>query len=126
MSKNKEIKFRLTVEEKERADKFAEYYEMTINALAKFLTLNLSMPQNPETATAYKDLSIQVGAIGNNVNQIARKVNRNNSFTRSEREEILKALSEIRNDTRALVGKEPVEEIKATLPPEKKRSIFTL
>ncbi|MGE7464603.1 plasmid mobilization relaxosome protein MobC, partial [Alkalihalobacillus sp. NPDC127517] len=113
MSKNKEIKFRLTVEEKERADKFAEYYEMTINALAKFLTLNLSMPQNPETATAYKDLSIQVGAIGNNVNQIARKVNRNNSFTRSEREEILKALSEIRNDTRALVGKEPVEEIKA-------------
>ncbi len=111
LSKLKEVKFRLHEKEMEIAKRHAESYDMSINAIAKFSVLNLSLPKNPEEALATKELNIQVGAIGNNLNQIARKLNTNKSFTHEEKTEIIKALNEVRNETRKLAGKEPVEEI---------------
>ncbi len=111
MSKLKEVKFRLNEKEIAIAKRHAGSYDMSINAIAKFSVLNLSLPKNPEEALAIKKLNIQIGAIGNNLNQIARKLNTNKSFTHEEKTEIVKALNEIRNETRKLAGKEPAEEI---------------
>ena len=44
MAKSKEVKFRLTEQELETANQLAEKYGMSVNALAKFMVLNLEAP----------------------------------------------------------------------------------
>lgn len=110
MAKSKEVKFRLTDEELETANKMAEKYGMTVNALAKFMVLNLETPATKTDREFVKDLNTKIGRIGNNINQIARQVNTSSYFRMDEKEQVIKSLLEIRNDTRQLVGKEEISE----------------
>lgn len=110
MTKSKEVKFRLTEEELETATYLAEKYGMTINALAKFMVLNLAAPTSKTDREVIKDLNTQIGRIGNNINQIARQVNTSSSFYVSEKKQVMTSLLEIRNDTRQLVGKKEISE----------------
>lgn len=110
MTKSKEVKFRLTEEELKTATDLAEKYGMTINALAKFMVLNLAAPASKTDREVIKDLNTQIGRIGNNINQIARQVNTSSSFYISEKKQVMTSLLEIRNDTRKLVGKKEISE----------------
>ena len=110
MTKSKEVKFRLTEEELNTATHLAEKYGMTINALAKFMVLNLEAPASKTDREVIKDLNTQIGRIGNNINQIARQVNTSSSFYISEKKQVMTSLLEIRNDTRQLVGKKEISE----------------
>lgn len=110
MTKSKEVKFRLTEEELKTATHLAEKYGMTINALAKFMVLNLEAPALKTDREVIKDLNTQIGRIGNNINQIARQVNTSSSFYISEKKQVMTSLLEIRNDTRKLVGKKEISE----------------
>ena len=110
MTKSKEVKFRLTEEELKTATQLAEKYGMTINALAKFMVLNLAAPTSKTDREVIKDLNTQIGRIGNNINQIARQVNTSSSFYVSEKKQVMTSLLEIRNDTRQLVGKKEISE----------------
>lgn len=110
MSKSKEIKFRLTETELETANQLAEKYGMTVNALAKFMVLNLEAPATKTDREAIKKMNTKIGRIGNNINQIARQVNTSSYFRMDEKEQVIKSLLEIRNDTRNLVGKEEISE----------------
>lgn len=110
MSKSKEVKFRLTENELEAAKEIAEKYGMTINALAKFLVLNLEEPVTKTDRKYFKKLNGDIGQIGNNINQIARKINTSSYFVSREKEQIIKSLFEIRNETRRLIGKEEISE----------------
>lgn len=110
MTKSKEVKFRLTEEELKTATQLAEKYGMTINALAKFMVLNLEAPASKIDREVIKDLNTQIGKIGNNINQIARQVNTSSSFYISEKKQVMTSLLEIRNDTRQLVGKKELSE----------------
>lgn len=110
MAKSKEVKFRLTEQELETATQFAEKYGMSVNALAKFMVLNLEAPATKTDREFMKDLNAKMGRIGNNLNQIARQVNVSRYFRSSEKEQVIKSLFEIRNDTRKLAGKEEVTE----------------
>lgn len=110
MAKSKEVKFRLTEDELKIANQLAEKYGMTVNALAKFMVLNLEAPATKTDREFMKDLNAKMGRIGNNLNQIARQVNTSGYFRSSEKEQVIKSLFEIRNDTRKLAGKEEVTE----------------
>lgn len=110
MSKSKEIKFRLTEKELETANQLAEKYGMTVNALAKFMVLNLEAPATKTDREAIKKMNTKIGRIGNNINQIARQVNTSSYFRMDEKEQVIQSLLEIRNDTRNLVGKEEISE----------------
>lgn len=110
MAKSKEVKFRLTEQELETATQLAEKYGMSVNALAKFMVLNLEAPATKTDREFMKDLNAKMGRIGNNLNQIARQVNVSRYFRSSEKEQVIKSLFEIRNDTRKLAGKEEVTE----------------
>lgn len=110
MAKSKEVKFRLTEQELETANQLAEKYGMSVNALAKFMVLNLEAPATKTDREFMKDLNAKMGRIGNNLNQIARQVNVSRYFRSSEKEQVIKSLFEIRNDTRKLAGKEEVTE----------------
>lgn len=110
MAKSKEVKFRLTEDELKIANQLAEKYGMTVNALAKFMVLNLEAPATKTDREFMKDLNAKMGRIGNNLNQIARQVNVSRYFRSSEKEQVIKSLFEIRNDTRKLAGKEEVTE----------------
>lgn len=107
---SKEVKFRLTESELALASKVAGKYDMSINALAKFLVLNLKAPATKTDREFMKDLNVSIGRIGNNLNQLARQVNSSSGFYSSEKEQIMKSLLEIRNDTRQLAGKETLSE----------------
>lgn len=107
---SKEVKFRLTESELALASKVAGKYDMSINALAKFLVLNLEAPATKTDREFMKDLNVSIGRIGNNLNQLARQVNSSSGFYSSEKEQIMKSLLEIRNDTRQLAGKETLSE----------------
>ncbi|MFB7275469.1 hypothetical protein, partial [Streptomyces sp. NPDC056244] len=72
MSNLKEVKFRLTAEEVDKAKKISNEYSMSINAIAKFLLLNLKAPKGANERKDVKELNRQIGAIGNNLNQMAR------------------------------------------------------
>lgn len=85
---------------------------MTINAIAKFLVLNLEMPKDKKSREETKDLNRQVGAIGNNLNQMAKRLNSTSMLLPNEKKEVISLLKEIRNNTRLLAGKEPIEEDK--------------
>lgn len=110
MAKSKEVKFRLTEEELETATKLAEKYGMTVNALSKFMVLNLEAPATKSDRKFMKELNTKIGRIGNNLNQIARQVNTSSYFRSSEKEQVMKSLLEVRNDTRKLAGKEEISE----------------
>lgn len=110
MAKSKEVKFRLTEQELETATQLAEKYGMSVNALAKFMVLNLEAPATKTDREFMKDLNAKMGRIGNNLNQIARQVNTSSYFRSSEKEQVMKSLLEVRNDTRKLAGKEEVSE----------------
>lgn len=110
MAKSKEVKFRLTEEELETATQLAEKYGMTVNALAKFMVLNLQAPTSKKDREMIKDLNTQIGRIGNNINQIARQVNTSHYFYISEKKQVMASLLEIRNDTRKLIGKKEISE----------------
>lgn len=110
MAKSKEVKFRLTEEELETATKLAEKYGMTVNALSKFMVLNLEAPATKTDRKFMKELNKKIGRIGNNLNQIARQVNTSSYFRSSEKEQVMKSLLEVRNDTRKLAGKEEISE----------------
>lgn len=112
MGKSKEVKFRLTEDELSVAKKIADDYGMSINAIAKFLVLNLEEPKGEEERKDMKELNRQIGAIGNNLNQMARKLNSDSRLLIREKKEVMSTLKEIRNNTRMLVGKDPVEEEK--------------
>lgn len=107
---SKEVKFRLTESELALASKVAEKYDMSINALAKFLVLNLEAPATKTDREFMKELNVSIGRIGNNLNQLARQVNSSSGFYSSEKEQVMKSLLEIRNDTRQLAGKETLSE----------------
>ena len=109
MAKAKEVKFRLQEDELYKAKLIADHFGITINALAKYLVLNLKEPEakvkrDPEKRSEEKKISQQVGAIGNNINQIARRVNSNSSFVIGD-DRLLHELRELRNETRKLAGK---------------------
>lgn len=111
MEKLKEVKFRLKETEQIKANLIAKHYGITINALAKHLVLNLKEPKlKIEKDIEYKErlmekeISKQVGSIGNNINQIAKQVNTNSNFM-FDRDRLLHELRELRNDTRELAGK---------------------
>lgn len=110
MAKSKEVKFRLTEQELETATQLAEKYGMSVNALAKFMVLNLEAPATKTDRKFMKELNTKMGRIGNNLNQIARQVNTSSYFRSSEKEQVMKSLLEVRNDTRKLAGKEEVSE----------------
>ena len=112
MGNLKEVKFRLTEQEFDKAKKTSLKYGMTINAIAKFLVLNLEMPKDKESWKETKELNRQVGAIGNNLNQMARRLNSTSMLLPNEKKEVISLLKEIRNNTRLLAGKEPIEEDK--------------
>lgn len=107
---SKEVKFRLTESELALATKVAGKYDMSINALAKFLVLNLEAPATKTDREFMKELNVSIGRIGNNLNQLARQVNSSSGFYSSEKEQVMKSLLEIRNDTRQLAGKETLSE----------------
>lgn len=109
MAKSKEVRFRLNDDELAEAKKIAASYGMTVNAMAKFLVLKLKAPMNKEERQDMKELNRHVGAIGNNLNQIARKLNSNNRLLSSEKMELIATLKEIRNNTLLLIGRNPVE-----------------
>lgn len=109
MAKAKEVKFRLQEDELYKAKLIANHFGITINALAKHLVLNLKEPEvkikkDPIKRTEDKKISQQVGAIGNNINQLARKMNSNPEYLLSK-EEMLHELRMLRNETRQLAGK---------------------
>ncbi|MFB7121923.1 MULTISPECIES: MobC family plasmid mobilization relaxosome protein [Bacillati] len=112
MSNLKEVKFRLTAEEVDKAKKISNEYSMSINAIAKFLLLNLKAPKGANERKDVKELNRQIGAIGNNLNQMARRLNSTSMLRNDEKKEVISLLKEIRNNTRILVGKEPIEESK--------------
>ncbi|MED5102879.1 plasmid mobilization relaxosome protein MobC [Niallia circulans] len=112
MGNLKEVKFRLTEQEFDKAKKTSLKYGMTINAIAKFLVLNLEMPKDKKSREETKDLNRQVGAIGNNLNQMAKRLNSTSMLLPNEKKEVISLLKEIRNNTRLLAGKEPIEEDK--------------
>ena len=69
--------------------------DFTINALAKYLVLNLKEPEakvkrDPEKRSEEKKISQQVGAIGNNINQIWKK----SYLTKIERTVLIEILHE--------------------------------
>lgn len=110
MVRSKEIKFRLTESELDTAKKMAEKYDMSVNALAKFLVLHLEAPMAKTEREFMKNLNTEIGRIGNNLNQIARQVNTSSYFRHTEKEQVMKSLFEIRNETRKLAGKEAISE----------------
>ncbi|RBP57164.1 mobilization protein MobC [Alkalibaculum bacchi] len=118
MSESKAVKFRLKEDELIRAKLIAEHFGITINALAKYLVLNLKEPKLKivkdkefEERLKKKEVNKEIGAIGNNINQIARKVNSLTSYQLKENvEKILHELREIRNETRQLTGKSILSE----------------
>ena len=95
MAKSKEVKFRLTEQELETANQLAEKYGMSVNALAKFMVLNLEAPATKTDREFMKDLNAKMGRIGNNLNQIARRLNQTDSLTPSERASLLVVLTSL-------------------------------
>lgn len=106
----KRVQFRLYDEEVDIAGRMEKEYQWTSNHLAKFIFLNMEEPQSKEDRNHLKEMNRQVGAIGNNVNQIARRINATDMFLPSEKEEIITLLKELRNNTRILAGKKPLED----------------
>ncbi|MCM3034133.1 MobC family plasmid mobilization relaxosome protein [Niallia sp. MER 6] len=106
----KRVQFRLYDEEVDIAEQMEKEYQWTSNHLAKFVFLNMQEPQSKEDRNHLKEMNRQVGAIGNNVNQIARKINATDMFLPSEKEELMTLLKEIRNNTRILAEKKPLED----------------
>ncbi|MGG0741243.1 plasmid mobilization relaxosome protein MobC [Niallia taxi] len=106
----KRVQFRLYDEEVDIAEQMEKEYQWTSNHLAKFVFLNMQEPQSKEDRNHLKEMNRQVGAIGNNVNQIARRINATDMFLPSEKEEIITLLKEIRNNTRILAEKKPLED----------------
>ncbi|MDE5056006.1 plasmid mobilization relaxosome protein MobC [Niallia taxi] len=106
----KRVQFRLYDEEVDIAERMEKEYQWTSNHLAKFVFLNMQEPQSKEDRNHLKEMNRQVGAIGNNVNQIARRINATDMFLPSEKEEIMTLLKEIRNNTRILAEKKPLED----------------
>ncbi|MFP7474640.1 MobC family plasmid mobilization relaxosome protein, partial [Niallia taxi] len=106
----KRVQFRLYDEEVDIAERMEKEYQWTSNHLAKFVFLNMQEPQSKEDRNHLKEMNRQVGAIGNNVNQIARKINATDMFLPSEKEELMTLLKEIRNNTRILAEKKPLED----------------
>lgn len=106
----KRVQFRLYDEEVDIAERMEKEYQWTSNHLAKFVFLNMQEPQSKEDRNHLKEMNRQVGAIGNNVNQIARRINATDMFLPSEKEEIMTLLKDIRNNTRILAEKKPLED----------------
>lgn len=106
----KRVQFRLYDEEVDIAERMEKEYQWTSNHLAKFVFLNMQEPQSKEDRNHLKEMNRQVGAIGNNVNQIARRINATDMFLPSEKAEIITLLKEIRNNTRILAEKKPLED----------------
>jgi len=106
----KRVQFRLYDEEVDIAERMEKEYQWTSNHLAKFVFLNMQEPQSKEDRNHLKEMNRQVGAIGNNINQIARRINTTDMFLPSEKEEIMTLLKEIRNNTRILAEKKPLED----------------
>lgn len=106
----KRVQFRLYDEEVDIAERMEKEYQWTSNHLAKFVFLNMQEPQSKEDRNHLKEMNRQVGAIGNNVNQIARRINATDMFLPSEKEEIMTLLKYIRNNTRILAEKKPLED----------------
>lgn len=113
MNKLKEVKFRLTEEQWNKANKNADHYGMSINALAKHFSVHMNVPTAKQERADLKELNRHIGAIGNNLNQIARRINANSTLLLpSEKQELLAELKEIRKSTLELVGRKPLEEKK--------------
>ena len=106
----KRVQFRLYDEEVDIAEQMEKEYQWTSNHLAKFVFLNMQEPQSKEDRNHLKEMNRQVGAIGNNINQIARRINATDMFLPSEKEEIMTLLKEIRNNTRILAEKKPLKD----------------
>ena len=106
----KRVQFRLYDEEVDIAERMEKEYQWNSNHLAKFVFLNMQEPQSKEDRNHLKEMNRQVGAIGNNVNQIARRINATDMFLPSEKEEIMTLLKDIRNNTRILAEKKPLED----------------
>ncbi|MDK8747719.1 plasmid mobilization relaxosome protein MobC [Streptococcus agalactiae] len=121
--KIKRVQFRLYDEEVETAERMEEEYQWSSNHLAKFIFLNMKEPQPKEERDHLKEMNRQVGAIGNNLNQIARRINSMDTFLPSEKKEIINLLKDIRNDTRLLAEKKPLEDDKENITYKLKTNI---
>ena len=76
MKKNKLLTMKVTESEKIKWKAKADDYQITLSELIR----NALNRVRPNTKTANKDLLRAINSIGNNLNQISRKVNQNESI----------------------------------------------
>lgn len=87
---NQQIKFRVNDSEYERLEQIASSFQMSVPAFAKKRAMGYRMkPPKVDKAGAI-EIAKQLRAIGNNVNQLTRKVNASNEKIDSEELQAIK------------------------------------
>lgn len=88
MSKTERLSIRVTPEEKEMIQKKAKEKRTTITALVLNSVEN-NITVNLDTSV-YRDLVIEIRRIGNNINQILKRIHYNEYYTQSDIEMIIR------------------------------------
>lgn len=118
------ISIRLDGKERDRARALADKAGLALGAFARAAILGGAGPRAqrrpPADHKALRQLLGHLGRIGNNLNQIARRLNAGARADLPELREVLTALLDIRNGIFAALGMEPKAEQPAVLPPDSK------
>lgn len=78
--KNKLFTMKVTEEEKAKWQTLAKSYNLNLSELVRHKLNNTALKNRKKIKTADPNLVRAVNAIGNNLNQIARRVNENEKF----------------------------------------------
>ena len=110
-ARNRHITIRLSDEERAAIDEKAERAGLTTGSYARRELLGAPAPRQVRRPPVERGLLAkmlgQIGAIGNNINQIARALNRGRQLEDGELREALRYLREIRDALLHALGRDP-------------------
>ena len=93
MKRTQAVIVRLTDKEKQHLERQAQNAGLKMEPFIRKLIMGADIRPRPPDNVA--ELIRAIGAVGNNINQIARKVNAYDDVSRSDMEEVRRLLSEI-------------------------------
>ena len=92
---NRQIKFRVSEQEFDRLEAIAESHQMSVPAFTKKRVISYRMPPLKIDRTGAIEIAKQLRAIGNNVNQLTRRANENETMEPGEIQAVQKELHKI-------------------------------
>lgn len=97
--RNNELHVRLSEDEYHKLDQLSHASGISFNAVIRKLIMGKEIRQRP--SVDFAALNCAIDRLGNNINQIARKANTNNSVSYADMKEVTAIMRQVRSEINA-------------------------